>query len=173
MVRVVNFGESDILIDHYDERVPLGFLVSNGELLRVELLEASNRYLSSNLRVSVADSVRGVFTPIILESKEFFAFKALILHAHSTPPTLSPWGKIAGVRTINLTEQSSTESEKSYWHTVFAGGVWVQAARADCIFLWAYPFVNCCHFSSSLCFGKTHADKTHKAQKTLQKSDRH
>ena len=129
VVRVVNFGESDILIDHYDERVPLGFLVSNGELLRVEPLEASNRYLSSNLHVSVTDSVRGVFEPIILESKEFFAFKALILHDQGTPPTLSPQGKIAGIRTINLTEQSSTKSEKSFWHTVFAGGVWVQAAR--------------------------------------------
>lgn len=129
VVRVVNFGELDILIDHYDERVPLGFLVSNGELLRVEPLEASNRYLSSNLHVSVTDSVRGVFEPIILESKEFFAFKALILHDQGTPPTLSPQGKIAGIRTIDLTEQSSNKSEKSYWHTVFAGGVWVQAAR--------------------------------------------
>ena len=129
VVRVVNFGESDILIDHYDKSVPLGFLVSKGELLRVEPLEASNRYLSSNLHVSVTDSVRGVFEPIILESKEFFAFKALILHEQGTPPTLSPQGKIAGIRTIDLTEQSSTKSEKSYWHTVFAGGVWVQAAR--------------------------------------------
>lgn len=129
VVRVVNFGESDILIDHYDERVPLSFLVSNGELLRVEPLEASNRYLSSNLHVSVADSVRGVFEPIILESKEFFAFKALILHEQGTPPTLSPQGKIAGIRTIDLAEQSGSKSETSYWHTVFAGGVGVQAAR--------------------------------------------
>ena len=129
VVRVVNPGETDILMGHYDERVPLGFTVSNGELLRVELLEASNQYLKSQLRVSLTDSLRGVFEPVILESKEFFIFKALILHAQGTPPTLSPQGKIAGIRTINLTEQLSNESEKSYLHLVFAGGVWVQAAR--------------------------------------------
>ena len=70
VVRVVNPSETDILMDHYDERVPLGFTVSNGELLRVELLEASNQYLMSNLRVSSPDSLRGVFVPVILESKE-------------------------------------------------------------------------------------------------------
>ena len=129
VVRVVNPSETDILMGHYDKRVPLGFTVSNGELLRVELLEASNQYLMSNLRVSSTDSLRGVFEPVILESKEFFTFKALILHAQGTSPTLSPQGKIAGIRTINLTEQSGTESEKSYWHLVFAGGFWVQAAR--------------------------------------------
>ena len=129
VVRVVNPSDTDILLGHYDERVPLGFTVSNGELLRVELLEASSRYLMSNLRVSPPDSLLGVFEPVILESKEFFMFKALILHAQGRTPILSPQGKIAGIRTINLTEQSGTESEKFYWHLVFAGGVWVQAAR--------------------------------------------
>ena len=129
LVRVVNPGETDILMSHYDERVPLGFTVSNGELLRVELLEASNQYLISNLRVTFTDSLRGVFEPVILESKEFFIFKALVLHLQGAPPTLSPMGKIAGIRTINLTEPLSNDSEKSYWNLVFAGGVWVQSAR--------------------------------------------
>ena len=135
VVRVVNPGETDILMSHYDERVPLGFTVSNGELLRVELLEASNQYLKSNLRVSFTDSLRGVFEPVILESKEFFIFKALVLHLQGAPPALSPLGKIAGIKTINLTEQLSAESEKSYWNLVFAGGVWVQAARLISYFL--------------------------------------
>ena len=129
VVRVVNSGETGILMSHYDEREPLGFTFSTGKLLRVELLEASSRYLMSNLRVSLADSLLGVFEPVILESKEYFMFKALILHAQGWTPILSPYGKIAGIRAINVTEQSSTESERSYWYLVFAGGVWVQAAR--------------------------------------------
>ena len=129
VVRVVNPGETDILMNHYDERVPLGFTVSNGELLRVELLEASNQYLISNLQVSLTDNSRGIFEPVILESKEFFIFKALVLHLQGAPPTLSPLGKIAGIKTIGLIEQLSTESEKSYWNLVFSGSVLVQAAR--------------------------------------------
>ena len=129
VVRVINSGETGILMSHYDEREPLGFTFSTGKLLRVELLEASSRYLMSNLRASLADSLLGVFEPVILESKDYFMFKALILHAQGWTPILSPYGKIAGIRAINVTELSSTESEKSYWHLVFAGGVWVQAAR--------------------------------------------
>ena len=129
IVRVVNSGETAILMGHYDKREPLGFTFSTGKLLRVELLEASSRYLMSNLRVSLADSLLGVFEPVILESKDYFMFKALILHAQGWTPILSPHGKIAGIRTFYLTEQSSAESEKSYLHLVFEGGVWVQAAR--------------------------------------------
>ena len=135
VVRVVNSGETAILMGHYDEREPLGFTFSTGKLLRVELLEASNRYLMSNLRVSLTDSLLCVFEPVILESKEYFMFKALILHTQGWTPILSPQGKIAGIRTFYLTEQSSAESEKSYWHLVFAGGVWVQAARLILYFL--------------------------------------
>ena len=129
VVRVDNPGETAILMGHYDKREPLGFTFSTGKLLRVELFEASNRYLMSNLRVSLTDSLLCVFEPVILESKEYFMFKALILHTQGWTPILSPQGKIAGIRTFYLTKQSSAESEKSYWHLVFAGGVWVQAAR--------------------------------------------
>ena len=129
VVRVDNPGETAILMGHYDKREPLGFTFSTGKLLRVELLEASSRYLMSNLRVSLTDSLLGVFEPVILESKDYFMFKALILHAQGWTPILSPLGQIAGIRTISLTEQSSNESEKSYLHLVFVGGVWVQAAR--------------------------------------------
>ena len=135
VVRVDNPGETAILMGHYDKREPLGFTFSTGKLLRVELLEASNRYLMSNLRVSLTDSLLCVFEPVILESKDYFMFKALILHTQGWTPILSPQGKIAGIRTFYLTEQSSAESEKSYWHLVFAGGVWVQAARLILYFL--------------------------------------
>ena len=37
--------------------------------------------------------------------------------------------------------------------------------KDDLIFLWAHPSVVCGHFSSSLYFGKTRAEKTHKARK--------
>lgn len=129
VVRVVNPSETDILMGHYDERVPLGINVSNGELLRVELLEASNQYLLSNMCVLFTDSLHSVFEPVIIESMEFFTFKALILHSQGEPPVLSPQGKIAGIRTISLSEQSSAENDMSYWHRVFSGGVWVQATR--------------------------------------------
>ena len=94
VVRVDNPGETAILMGHYDKREPLGFTFSTGKLLRVELLEASNRYLMSNLRVSLTDSLLAVFEPVILESKEYFMFKALILHAQGWTPILSPQGKL-------------------------------------------------------------------------------
>ena len=129
VVRVVNPSDINIRLGDYDEKAPLGLAVSNGVLLGVELLKAGDEYLDSNLSVSRTDSLCWIFEPVILDGKASFTLEALILHAQDTPPKLRPQGKIAGITTIKLIENLSNENEKSYWHLVFAGGVWVQAMR--------------------------------------------
>ena len=129
VVRGVNQGPEDILIGHYDVAAPLGFSVSGGKLLRVDLLDSSNGYLRSKLKVSVRDSSEATFSPVILESGEFFIFKALILHSNDSVPKIVPFGKIAGIKEISIEELSPSGNQKSFWDRTFAGDIWVQAAR--------------------------------------------
>ena len=129
VVRGVNLGTDDILIGHYDVAAPLGFSVSGGKLLRVDLLDASSGYLRSNLKISVRDSSEATFAPVILESGEFFIFKALILHSNDSMPEIKPFGKIAGIKELSIRESSPPEGQKSFWNHTFDGDVWIQAAR--------------------------------------------
>ena len=129
VVRSINLGTDDILIGHYDVTAPLGFSVSGGKLLRVDLLDSSNGYLQSKLKVSVRDSSEATFAPVILESGEFFIFKALILHSNDSMPEIVPFGKIAGIKEISIYELSPSEEQKSFWERTFAGDIWIQAAR--------------------------------------------
>ena len=129
VVRSINLGTDDIRIGHYDVTAPLGFSVSEGKLLRVDLLDASNDYLRSKLEVSVRDSSEATFSPVILESGEFFIFKALILHSNDSIPTIVPSGKIAGIKKVSIHELLPSEDQKSSWEHTFAGGIWIQAVR--------------------------------------------
>lgn len=86
-VRVVNSGTENILNSFYDDNAPVGLGVSVGRIIEApEILETSNTYLRSNLRISM-DSVGVItFSKVILESREYSysSFLSCIL------PTLHP-----------------------------------------------------------------------------------
>ena len=129
VVRITNEGADDVLIGHYDQRSPLGFRVSGGNLLRAEILSASNQYLRQTLRIDTTVADTALFTPVIIESNEWFTVKSLILHSEGSPPAFQAVGKIAGVREIRMVDSTQATAAPGFLATAFSGGAWVQAAR--------------------------------------------
>ena len=129
VTRITNEGADDILIGSYDQRSPLGFRVSGGNLLRAEILSTSNDYLRQTLRIDAAAPDTALFTPVIIESGEWFTVKSLILHAEGSLPALQPVGKIAGVRGIRVVDSTQAAANPGFMVTAFSGGPWVQATR--------------------------------------------
>ena len=135
VVRVINKGPEDILKGHYDESAPLGFRLTGGILLRVEVSAASSSYLKTTLSVRTPNSSNALFDPVILEAGEWFIVKSLILHPESDHPTLEPIGKVAGVRSIRIDDAAQAREESSFLSQTFTGGVWIQASRLVAYFL--------------------------------------
>jgi hypothetical protein len=129
VIRITNTGADDILIGSYDQRSPLGFRVSSGNLLRTEILSTSNAYLGQTLRIDQTAPDTALFAPVIIESNEWFTVKSLMLHSDGSLPTFQPVGKIAGVRDIRLVDSTQAGADPSFLTTAFSGGAWVQAAR--------------------------------------------
>ena len=129
VLRISNAGADDILISSYDQRSPLGFRVSGGNLLRAEILSTSNAYLRQTLRIDLTTPDTALFTPVIIDSNEWFTVKSLILHSDGSLPTFQPVGKIAGVRDIRLVDSTQAGASPGFLATTFSGGAWVQAAR--------------------------------------------
>src|SRR3972149_4078090 len=129
VTRITNEGADDILIGSYDQRSPLGFRVSGGNLLRAEILSTSNDYLRQTLRIDLPTPDTALFTPVIIESGEWFTVKSLILHAEGSLPALQPVGKIAGVRGIRVVDSTQAAANPGFLVTAFSGGPWVQATR--------------------------------------------
>jgi len=130
-VRVINSGTENILNSFYDDNAPLGLELSGGKIIEnPEILEASNEYIKSNLRISLDSLVKVTFSKVILESKEYFVIKLLVLHPSNVSPAIKAVGKVAGIRTIRVLNVLQAKEEKPFFKQVFSGDIFVQVARA-------------------------------------------
>jgi hypothetical protein len=135
-LRIINTGTEHILNTFYDDNDLLGFKVVDGEIIEnPEVLDASNEYLKNNLIVT-SDSTNLVrFSKVIIESREFFVLKVLILHKRGASPSIIPVGKVAGVSRIALVNKIEVTETKSFFKKVFEGNLWVQIAKSFFYFL--------------------------------------
>lgn len=127
--RIVNEGAADILKGHFDEKIPLGFHVLHGSLVRAEIISSSNSYLKESLNLRPHEGNSVAIDPVILESNESFMVKLLILHPVGSRPVVEPIGKIAGVRKIKVIDSTMVAAEPSFLAQTFSGTAWTQVLR--------------------------------------------
>lgn len=130
-MRVVNDGRQDILKGSYDENDPPGFALTSGTIVESpELLTTSNDYLRRNLKLNLSSPQKVVFSNVIIESRESFVVKVLVLQDGIIRPDISPIGKVAGVKTITITYPYLENLEEPFWTLTFKGGLLIQVVRA-------------------------------------------
>ena len=89
-VRVVNGSSKSILKTFYDEKDPFGLSLSDGKIIRKEIIETSNDYFRQNLRPAIKGDRCLTFQSVIIEANNFFVLKLLVLHPESLIPTITP-----------------------------------------------------------------------------------
>lgn len=135
-IRIINRGSEKILKEYFDDNDPVGFRISQGKIIeKPELTEASSQYLKDNLEVSIDASGRVKFSKIILEPKEYFILKLLILHKSNAFPKINATGKIAGMKEVQVIDSFESEDQKPFFTQVFSGALLVQMVRAIVYFL--------------------------------------
>lgn len=128
VVRVSNTGGDDILNSFYDDNAPLGFSVENGEIVSVEVENASEDYLRDQLELSISGLSQVVFSPVILGQNSYFLLRILVIHTESLLPRVRPIGRVARVSSVSLVEAQELRPE-SFWSQTFGGSIWNQVIR--------------------------------------------
>ena len=127
---VINQGDTPILSNFYDKNDPVGFSVIDGKIAdEPTLIKASNKYLEQKLQISKESDNSVLFSNVILEPKEFFKIKLLVLHELSKKPTISPFGKIAGVNKIDIFNDYSSSNKESFISKTFKGDIYMTIIR--------------------------------------------
>ncbi|MHC4153683.1 MAG: hypothetical protein ACYST6_01980 [Planctomycetota bacterium] len=134
-VNVSNVGHGHVTKGLYDNNAPLGFKLNGGILLKSELFQASNSYLSDSVKIRLESKQKAYFSPVIIDSGESFSVKILALHNENQVPEISPVGKIAGVKEIELIRWAKETSKKPFWREVISGGILTHITRAIGYFL--------------------------------------
>jgi len=130
LIRFVNSGNADILINNFDSNDLPGYKLNYAQFAqRPEIVQASNSYIRHNIQLTTQASSVVRFAPIILESSEFFDIKMLVLATENRVPTISPIGKVAGILHMNIVPSYLNERKESLLVAAFSGHAVVQATR--------------------------------------------
>lgn len=128
-VRVLNDSPKDILKGHFDDKAPLGLHISTGKIIKTELAEASNDYLRKKFTVGTKGDNTLLFPSFILEAREYFVLKLLILHPEGQIPSIEAIGKVAGIKTIRVREAFRDLGKEPFFTSAFGGNFLVQSTR--------------------------------------------
>lgn len=130
ILRITNTGSEHILKDYYYEDSPLGFRIEKGKILEKPIvLQTSNFELKKAIKFFI-DSTQTVTLPnFILEKGDFFTIKLLIKHIQGHEISLTPIGKIVGVKEIKLVNSFIEKENESFWQRLIKGSLGIHITR--------------------------------------------
>lgn len=128
-VRIWNRGGLDILQNQYDQEEQWGLKVSTGQIVEVRVGQNNSNYLASHISPKVSSNDTVTFAKVIFERDKFVTLEVLVLHHRSTPPKISPLGKIAGIDEITVVDASGQRGKPGFWEQVLSGSLGVHVTR--------------------------------------------
>ena len=129
-IKVVNSGEANILLTHYDNEDDWGLRVNGAEVVEARLTDTSSDYLESKVVPQVSDQDTVEFPRIIFEVDEFFAIEVLLLHPKGQVVSVAQVGKIAGVDQASILTRPLANEEIGFAEKTFQGSALTQVVRA-------------------------------------------
>ncbi len=137
-IKVENNGESDVLKASYDDGLPWGFSVVNGEIVsEVRVVGGNSDYLNSSINPKIVDG-KVEFDRVIFEHGKYFVLEFLVLHSKAERPSLNTFGKIAGIDKF-LVFRELQPAQGSIWKQLLGdGGFVIHIAR---LILYTFVFI--------------------------------
>lgn len=137
LIKLSNTGRNPILSSYYDDSSPFGLQIFNCEIIKAEIVSASNDYLINKLKEK-GDKIIGdkfIFPPIIFESDDFVTLKFLLMHPQNQEVKASPVGKVASTKFLKVLETFQQNGKESFWQQVISGSILVHLTRIPVYFI--------------------------------------
>lgn len=136
ILKIKNNGTVDILKSYYDENDPFGFKPLVGKIVeKPEITETSNSYLKENLSTYLDTTGIAYVSNVIIDSKEYFTLKFLMLVDYGLEPKFEIIGKIAGIKKKIKIGILETQFDLPFYKEALWGGFLVQIFRGLVYFL--------------------------------------
>lgn len=139
-IRIENIGQVNILPDQYDANIPWGFQIENGKIIEARLVDSNSDYLTSNINLGILNDDSVKFNKIIFEKGKFFIVEILVIHSKDRLPKFKPFGKIAGIDTLDI-KPFSAKHKKGIIYETFRGKILVQLCKLIAYFLFGLAII--------------------------------
>ncbi len=148
---IKNNGEATLLKNYYDVNDLWGFHINGGRIIEIpKVINSNNDYLKRNILINLKSETEVRFSDVILEPNDYFIIKFSYLYTNGKSPEIIPIGKIAEVKTINISTRDD-DQKKSKFLEAFQGDIVVQILRSIAyLLLWLFILI-----TLILCIEKT------------------
>lgn len=111
IIEIRNDGNKDIRLDDYDQTTDFGIEINDGIILNKPTINSSsdNKYFRDIIKDFENNKIK--FRYKLLDRDQFFTLKFLILHSSKVSPTISPLGKVSGMKKIEVTNSVESNAE--------------------------------------------------------------
>src|SRR6266568_4549627 len=134
-VRLVNEGDTNILENFFDSRIPWGLMIDGGRLIEARITGSNSQYLSDNLHPKITGIDEVDFEKVIFHRGKYGALELLVLHDKNVEPQVRPLAKIAGRDAVSIRNSFREQDQEGFAAKVFKGPVPVQIVRTIAYFL--------------------------------------
>jgi len=134
-VRFVNDGDTNILENFFDSRIPWGLGIDGGRLIEARVTGSNSQYLSDNLHPKVTGGDEVDFDKVIFDRGKYVALELLVLHDKNVEPQVRPVGKIAGMDAIPIRNSFRERDQEGFKAKAFKGPIPVQIVRTIAYFV--------------------------------------
>ena len=127
-ITIKNEGSSSILVKDYDKEFPLEINFSGGSILKIDLIKASNKYISKKISKMIFSSNSITLPDIIFEPSDYISLSILVLEKEKNDIEINPTGKIANSKPFKI-EKSYMNKEYSFWDDLTEGTLTIKFFR--------------------------------------------
>jgi hypothetical protein len=130
-LKVENLGNKSLSSSFYEVSDSIGLKIENGKIIAPpEIVQTSSKYLDEKLILKLNGESDLKFSQVILDPKEFFIIKLLVLHNTQNKPQILATGKIVSQKYIPvITAEIEKSEDKAFIEKIFEGSFLIQIIR--------------------------------------------
>ncbi|SRX75643.1 hypothetical protein [Aequorivita antarctica] len=129
-IKIENIGNKSLSPNFYEVSDSIGVKLKGGKVIdQPEIVQTSSNYLDEKLKVVLNKSSELKFSQVILDPKEFFIIKILVLHKNNAKLQVISTGKIASQKDIPVITELDKEKNNSFIGRIFEGSILIQIIR--------------------------------------------
>ena len=137
LIKISNTGRNPILSSYYDDSSPFGLQIFHCEIIKSEIVSASNEYLISKLKEKEKKIIddKFIFPKIIFEPNDYIVLKFLLMHSENQEVKAATVGKVASTKFLKVLETFQQDGKEGFWKQVFSGSILVHFSRIPVYFI--------------------------------------
>ncbi|EJB5271722.1 hypothetical protein MW651_004458 [Vibrio vulnificus] len=129
-LKVTNSGTAPILRSYYDPKSRAGFKINQGVIPEPPLVMASKTpYAHNDITIEKPNENSILLPHIVLNPKDYYTIKVIVLHDSSKKPIVSSFGVIAGSPKIAVLPNLVNEDNRTLLGQFFDGSIIMNLSR--------------------------------------------